>query len=67
MNILKLLQPKPWKQVKSDKPKFVCESCGFGTNHLISYKGFLFCKECEEAEKRRDRFLREEEEWNKVD
>lgn len=53
---------------KSSTPKLelVCELCGCEAIELeVVKKFFLYCKECAEAEKRRERFKREEEEWNR--
>jgi hypothetical protein len=42
----------------------VCEECGCETTQLEIRKHLMYCKECAEAKKRRERFLREEKEWN---
>jgi hypothetical protein len=44
--------------------ELVCESCGEPSEKLMVTKRFLFCYPCNEAKKRRDRFLAEEKEWN---
>lgn len=54
--------------MQKSKPKFefVCESCGYEAHELeIQKNKLMWCKECAEAEKRRERFRREEEEWNR--
>lgn len=48
------------------KLELTCECCGFETKELEIVKNFmLHCPECTAAEKRRDRFREEEEEWNR--
>lgn len=48
------------------KLKLVCECCGFETPQLeIIKKHLMYCNECSQAEKRRERFRQEEKEWNK--
>lgn len=53
------------KQSNPNKLRLICEVCGFESEQLEIRKRFLYCKECAEAKDRRDRFLREEEEWNR--
>lgn len=50
-----------------DKIKFQlnCEVCGTPAFELKIIRHFLYCKECAEAKERRDRFKREESEWNR--
>lgn len=48
---------------KSFKLELVCEECGFETAQLEIHKHMVYCKECAEAKRRRERFLREEKEW----
>jgi hypothetical protein len=51
---------------KPKKPEFFCEECGFQSDQLYTVKKhFLFCKDCAEAHKRRERFKKEEDEWNR--
>lgn len=50
---------------KMQKLELICEECGFETDHLEIHKTVLLCNDCAEANKRRQRFLDEEEEWNR--
>lgn len=48
------------------KLKLICECCGCEMPQLeIVKKYFMYCDECVIADKRRQRFLDEEEEWNR--
>lgn len=53
---------------QTDKPQKLvlhCESCSVEATELHLIKGgFLYCRDCQEAHNRRDRFKREEAEWN---
>lgn len=42
----------------------VCEECGTEAPKLYSCDVFLYCVNCAEAHLRRERFKREEDEWN---
>lgn len=44
----------------------ICEVCGYETEQLFIKKRLLYCKDCAEAKERRDRFKREEAEWNRA-
>lgn len=46
--------------------ELVCEACGEPSEKLMVTKRFLYCYPCNEAKKRRDRFLAEEKEWESL-
>ena len=47
------------------KLKLICECCGYESPQLeIVNKYLMYCNECMIAENRRERFRREEKEWN---
>lgn len=48
------------------KLELICEDCGFQTSKILIHKNMFYCKECLEAEERRDRFLKEDGKWNKI-
>lgn len=51
---------------QTSKLQLLCEACGYQAEELeVVKKFFLYCKECTEADKRRERFKREEIEWNR--
>lgn len=48
---------------KNSEIRWVCEECGLPTNELSQHYDLLKCKECNESMFRRQRFKREEKEW----
>lgn len=56
----KLLEPK---QIKFN---FTCEICCNEAYQLFVIENFLYCKECADAYRIRERFLREEKEWETI-
>lgn len=54
------------KQQTFNKLVLVCEVCGCETEQLTIKKRVLYCNLCAEAKERRDRFKREEAEWNRA-
>lgn len=44
-----------------------CEQCGYEAHELhIVKRHLMYCKDCTDAQKRRDRFKREEKDWDRV-
>lgn len=48
---------------KNFKLRLVCEHCGFEINELLIVDNFMICKECFEAEQRRNKLKQSEKEW----
>lgn len=55
------------KKVQLTKLELVCEECGFQTEQLEVRKHIMYCNECADAQRRRERLKKADKEWEEFD
>lgn len=51
------------KKIQFAKLELVCEECGCQTEYLEIHKTIMYCKECADARRRRERLKKADREW----